>query len=113
QDGVDDRQQRSAGGASVGAATRQLPPEPDVGDRDACSIGVRLPDGRRVQRRFSRHHTLQAVYDYCWTEMDAALRDRPFGLAPMMPGGQFLSDYSQSLQDAGVANSLLVLRWRD
>lgn len=37
----------------------RLPAEPESGAPDVCSVGVKLPDGRRVQRRFCKRDTLQ------------------------------------------------------
>jgi len=42
-----------------------LPPEPDVNDKNVKSVrvGIRLPDGSRVERRFFASCTLKMVFD--------------------------------------------------
>ena len=47
---------------------------------------LRLPDGRRVQRRFPADATLAAVYDLCLAQSEEAADGRAFTLAQAGPG---------------------------
>ena len=48
------------------AKAQSLPDEPAQGSADACRVVVKLPDGQRLDRRFSTTCHLQAVVD--WVE---------------------------------------------
>lgn len=61
----EDLQQAGPGGDCPDDPYLRLPAEPDSGSPDVCNVGVRLPDGRRVQRRFSKHNTLQVCCRDC------------------------------------------------
>ncbi len=43
---------------------RPLPDEPAEGDEEVVRVGARLPDGRRVQRRFLRSAPLSCLWDW-------------------------------------------------
>jgi hypothetical protein len=48
----------------VAAANEALPDEPAAGDDGVVDIAVKLPDGRRVRRRFAKSHPLQSVFNF-------------------------------------------------
>ena len=50
--------------ALVAAANEALPDEPAAGDDGVVDIAVKLPDGRRVRRRFAKSHPLQSVFNF-------------------------------------------------
>ncbi|KAK9817646.1 hypothetical protein WJX72_000123 [[Myrmecia] bisecta] len=94
------------------AAQAALPAEPAVGDPDGCRVAVRLSDGRRVQRRFFRSAAVQSLFDFCISECAEAAAGRRFSLAHAGPGGATpLTDLSQTLEQAGAANAMLVMQW--
>ena len=74
---------------------------------------VRLPDGRRSQRRFPRAAPLDAIFDFCLTLSEEAAGGRAFTLAQTFPGAPDLMDRGLSLEAAGVADAMLALRWAD
>jgi len=43
---------------------RSIAPEPPSDDRRAVRIAIRLPDGSRLQRRFSPESRVEAIYDF-------------------------------------------------
>eukprot|EP00887_Chlorella_sp_A99_P008221 scaffold12.g8221.t1 len=90
-------------------AAARLPAEPAA--PDGCRVAVRLPDGRRPQRRFPRAAPVSALYDYCLTLSEEAAGGRPFTLAHTVPGAPDLASGEQALEEAGVADSMLALRW--
>lgn len=47
---------------------------------------MRLPDGRRGQRRFPASAPVAALYDYCLSQSEEAAAGRPFTLAQAFPG---------------------------
>lgn len=46
------------------AAAATLPDEPAAGGEGVVDVAIRLPDGRRVRRRFARTHPLQAIFSF-------------------------------------------------
>ena len=50
--------------AAIAAANDALPDEPEVGAEGVVDVAVKLPDGRRVRRRFLKSHPLQAVFNF-------------------------------------------------
>lgn len=51
---------------------------------------LRLPDGRRLQRRFPGSALVAALYDFCLSQSDEAAAGRPFTLAQPFPGAPCL-----------------------
>ena len=90
-------------------AAARLPPEPT--DGNSCRVAVRLPDGSRVQRSFSRSDPVQVLHDFCITNSAEAAGGRRFQLGVPGPGGVALTDTAQTLEAAGVANAMLVMAW--
>lgn len=92
-------------------AAARVPEEP--ADGSGCRIAVRLPDGRRGQRRFPASAPVAALYDYCLSQSEEAAAGRPFTLAQAFPGAPALEDQQQTLEAAGLGGAMLVLKWRD
>lgn len=73
-------------------------PPRDVSDK-VCCIGVRLPNGERVERRFYADTTLEAVL--LFAEISSDLESHSFQLVTPYPK-RVLSDTSQTLEQAGL-----------
>ncbi|CAI9093166.1 OLC1v1028598C1 [Oldenlandia corymbosa var. corymbosa] len=87
-----------------------LPEEPNIDDAKlVCRIGFRLPDGRRIQRRFLRSDPVQLLWSFCWSELDDADKNRPFHFAFMRKSLDYTSD--STVDESGLANCLLSLTW--
>lgn len=87
-----------------------LPEEPK-GDRNLlCRVGVRLPDGRRLQRNFLRSEPIQLLWSFCAANCGD---EKPFRLTHAIPGAVKDLDYNSSLtfDEAGVANSMISVTW--
>ncbi|CAL5224689.1 g7413 [Coccomyxa viridis] len=93
-------------------AAVSLPPEPAAGDPSGCNIAVRFPDGQRRQRRFPREAPISVVVAFCHVSNEEAAAGRSFTLAQPFPGAPAMDDMSMSLEDAKLANTMLVMRWR-
>ncbi|PRW20356.1 UBX domain-containing [Chlorella sorokiniana] len=91
------------------AAEARLPPEP--AGSDGVRIAVRLPDGRRVQRRFPADAPLAAVYDLCLAQSEEAAGGRAFTLALAGPGAAPLADRQQTVEAAALHGAMLVVKW--
>ncbi|XVF02945.1 hypothetical protein REPUB_Repub04eG0218300 [Reevesia pubescens] len=89
-----------------------LPEEPK-GDRNLlCRVGVRLPDGRRVQRNFLRTDPMQLLWSFCYSELGEA-ESKPFRLTQPIPGASKSLDYDSKLTfgESGLANSMISVAW--
>jgi hypothetical protein len=79
-----------------------------------CRVGVRLPDGRRVQRRFLQTDPIQLLWSFCCSEVKEARDGRQFRLAHAVPGassGTLEYDSNLSFGDSGLSNSLVSMTW--
>ncbi|XP_057961232.1 plant UBX domain-containing protein 7 isoform X2 [Malania oleifera] len=89
-----------------------LPEEPK-GDRNLiCRVGIRLPDGRRLQRNFFRTDPIQLLWSFCHSQLkEGGLR--PFHLTHAIPGASKCLEYESNLtfEEAGVANSMISVTW--
>ncbi|TYG79869.1 hypothetical protein ES288_D02G171900v1 [Gossypium darwinii] len=89
-----------------------LPEEPK-GDRNLlCRVGVRLPDGRRVQRNFLRTDPIQLLWSFCYSQLGEA-ESKPFRLTQPIPGASKSLDYDSKLtfEESGLANSMISVAW--
>ncbi|KAL3830729.1 hypothetical protein ACJIZ3_019531 [Penstemon smallii] len=89
-----------------------LPEEPK-GDRNLlCRVGVRLPDGRRVQRNFLRTDPIQLLWSFCFSELKED-GTRPFRLSHAIPGASKSLDFdvSSTFEESGLANSMISVTW--
>ncbi|KAL2541326.1 Plant UBX domain-containing protein 7 [Abeliophyllum distichum] len=89
-----------------------LPVEPK-GDRNLlCRVGVRFPDGRRVQRNFLRTDPVQLLWSFCHSELKEADM-RPFRLTQAIPGALKSLDYdsSSTFEQSDLANSMISVAW--
>ncbi|KAE8705434.1 Plant UBX domain-containing protein 7 [Hibiscus syriacus] len=89
-----------------------LPEEPK-GDRNhLCRVGVRLPDGRRVQRNFLRTDPIQLLWSFCYSQLGEA-ESKPFRLTQPIPGASKSLDCDSKLTfgESGLANSMILVAW--
>ncbi|KAF7813001.1 plant UBX domain-containing protein 7 [Senna tora] len=100
----------------VSSLPKSLPypplPEEPKGDKNLlCRIGVRLPDGRRVQRNFFRTDPIQLLWSFCSTQLGED-GTKQFRLTQSIPGSKALDYESKStLEEAGLINSMILLTW--
>ncbi|KAJ4842098.1 hypothetical protein Tsubulata_007946 [Turnera subulata] len=88
-----------------------LPEEPRGDKSLLCRIGVRLPDGRRVQRNFLKTDPIQLLWSFCYSLLEDA-SSRSFHLTQAIPGAKSL-DYCTKLtfEESGLANSIILVAW--
>ncbi|THG12000.1 hypothetical protein TEA_023691 [Camellia sinensis var. sinensis] len=90
-------------------------PEEAKGDRNLlCRVGVRLPDGRRLQRNFFRTDPIQLLWSFCYAQLPEA-QTRPFRLTQAIPGASKFLDYDSKLTfaESGLANSMISVTWEE
>ncbi|GAY48594.1 hypothetical protein CUMW_112900 [Citrus unshiu] len=85
-----------------------LPEEPKVDRSLLCRVGVRLPDGRRMQRNFLRTDPIQLLWSYCYSQLEGS-EMKPFRLTHAIPGATKSLDYDSKLtfEDSGLANAMI------
>lgn len=89
-----------------------LPEEPK-GERNLlCRVGVRLPDGRRLQRSFFRSDPIQLLWSFCYAHLDQ-VDPRSFRLTQAIPGASKDLDYESKLtfEESGLSNSMISVTW--
>jgi len=89
-----------------------LPEEPKSNKELTCRVGIRLPDGRRLQRNFLLTDSTQLLWSFCSFEFaEAAVR--AFHFTQGIPGAKKSVIYNDNLtfKDSGVENSLIILTW--
>lgn len=89
-----------------------LPEEPKGDKNLLCRVGVRLPDGRRVQRTFFRTDPVQLLWSFCSSILEEA-ETRSFRLTQAIPGASKCLDYSSNLtfDESGLSNSMISVTW--
>ncbi|KAI3874077.1 hypothetical protein MKW92_005831 [Papaver armeniacum] len=91
----------------------ELAEEPkEVDKKLLCSIRIRLPDGRRVQRNFLRTDPVQLLWPFCSSQLDAA-EFPSFELTLAIPGASKTLNYEDKLtfEESGLSNSMISLTW--
>ncbi len=89
--------------AAIKTASDALPEEPAAGAEGVVDVAVKLPDGRRVRRRFMKTHPLQSVFNFLVVE-DDTLEHGTYRLVSQFPRRQFEdnAEGAPTLEDAGL-----------
>lgn len=89
-----------------------LPEEPKVDRNLLCRVGVRLPDGRRVQRNFLLTDPIQLLWSLCQAQFDET-EVRPFRLTHGIPGANKILEYNSNLTfgESGLSSSMVSVTW--
>merc|ERR1712154_436172 len=64
------------------SAKQQVVEEPDEKEADVCSIQLRLPKNKKIERRFKKKHTLNDVANFVKSQ-DSSFDDIVFVCPPM------------------------------
>ncbi|KAJ8769845.1 hypothetical protein K2173_008927 [Erythroxylum novogranatense] len=88
-----------------------LPEEPKCDRSLLCRVGVRLPNGRRMQRSFLKSDPIQLLWSFCYSQLEEP-GTRRFRLTEAIPGAKNL-DYEtkMSFEESGLANSMIFVAW--
>nr|GME11653.1 plant UBX domain-containing protein 7-like [Ipomoea batatas]GME20901.1 plant UBX domain-containing protein 7-like [Ipomoea batatas] len=78
---------------------------------DQKPVGIRLPDGRRLQRSFLRSHPVQLLWSFCHLHVGT----KPFRLVPAgVPGAPRVvleNTTKMSFEESGISNSMIIVTW--
>ncbi|KAJ6898948.1 hypothetical protein NC652_025453 [Populus alba x Populus x berolinensis] len=88
-----------------------LPEEPSGDKSLLCRVGIRLPDGRRVQRNFLKTDPIRLLWSFCYSQLEEA-GTKLFCLKEAIPGAKRLDyDSTMTFGDSGLANSMISVAW--
>ncbi|XP_019191424.1 PREDICTED: plant UBX domain-containing protein 7 isoform X2 [Ipomoea nil] len=89
-----------------------LPEEPKGDKNLVCRVGIRLPDGRRLQRNFLRSDPIQLLWSFCSSHLEET-DAKPFRLTQAIPGATSSLDFESNLtfEESGLANSMISVTW--
>ncbi|XP_074363137.1 plant UBX domain-containing protein 7-like isoform X2 [Apium graveolens] len=89
-----------------------LPEEPKADKSLLCRVGVRLPDGQRLQRNFLRTDPIQLLWSFCNSQLDEA-DARQFCLNLAIPGASKFLEYESNLtfDESGLSNMMISVTW--
>ncbi|KAL9241723.1 hypothetical protein vseg_015799 [Gypsophila vaccaria] len=89
-----------------------LPEEPKADRNLLCRVGIRLPDGRRVQRNFLRADPVQLLWSFCSSQLGES-ETRSFRLTNAIPGASKVLEYDSGLtfEESGLSNSMISVTW--
>jgi UBX domain-containing protein 7 len=91
-------------------ARSALPPE---NESSTCRVAIRLPEGTRIQRKFSKDCPVSMLGTWCVSESLDAAAGKEFFLAHTVPGTQKINlEEEKTIKDAGVADCMLQMRWK-
>ncbi|KAK8952801.1 hypothetical protein KSP40_PGU010330 [Platanthera guangdongensis] len=90
-----------------------LPEEPKGNRELLCKVGIRLPDGRRIQRNFLRLDSIKLLWSLCSSQLEDAGGDRPFHFTQAIPGASKTLEYESCMtfDEAGLSNSMISMTW--
>lgn len=91
----------------IAEARRGLDAEPGDNEADRVEVQVRLPDNRRIKRRFSANAKLCQVYFFVTVEGPEVLAEKGFVLVSPMPR-RALSDREVALETLGLKGQVLL-----
>ena len=92
-------------------AQRTVPPEPPVGAAGAVRIQFRLPNGKRVVRRFLETDTVSGVYAFVESESSASENGKLLELRCGFPPKDMASAYDQTIAQAKLAGESIQGRY--
>ncbi|XP_074570284.1 plant UBX domain-containing protein 7 [Curcuma longa] len=92
--------------------TYPLLPEEPQGSKGLCRVGIRLPDGRRIQRKFLLSDSIKLLWSFCSLKLEDE-QQRPFHFTQAIPGASKSLEYESDLtfEAASLSNSMISLVW--
>ncbi|CAN7134240.1 unnamed protein product [Brassica rapa subsp. narinosa] len=91
-----------------------LPEEPKGGDRSVqCRVGIRLPNGQRLQRNFLKTDSIQLLWSFCYSQLEESEGEKPLKLTQAIPdlakgdSEEMSSSYNNSISSSSTQSFLL------
>eukprot|EP01083_Nonionella_stella_P175308 610139_1 len=124
-DGDNEDSKVSAQDQSVSMQEEEKPKEPsfeeeivamEVGDEpteNAARIMIRMPDGKRLVRRFGKDNVVKVIYAFVAQSNEEAKGGREFELKAGFPPKNLLDSVNESIASAGLAGESVTVRWKE
>ncbi|XP_039126282.1 plant UBX domain-containing protein 7 [Dioscorea cayenensis subsp. rotundata] len=89
-----------------------LPEEPKEKRELLSRVGIRLPDGRRLQRHFLRADSIKLLWSFCSSQLEGG-EERPFRFTQSIPGASKTLEFDSDVtfEESGISNSMISLTW--
>eukprot|EP00565_Helicotheca_tamesis_P001050 CAMPEP_0185740090 /NCGR_PEP_ID=MMETSP1171-20130828/36969_1 /TAXON_ID=374046 /ORGANISM="Helicotheca tamensis, Strain CCMP826" /LENGTH=608 /DNA_ID=CAMNT_0028411843 /DNA_START=294 /DNA_END=2117 /DNA_ORIENTATION=+ len=87
----------------------------DVGDEpaggDVARIQIRMPDGKRLVRKFRGSDTVKVIYAFVAQSNEEAKSGKSFGLKAGFPPRDLKPDIDSTIKSCGLAGEAITVRW--
>jgi UBX domain. len=79
----------------------------------AARIMIRMPDGKRLVRRFKLDDTVKVIYAYVAQSNDDAKSGKEFVMKAGFPPKDLMHIVDESISNSGLAGDSITVRWKD
>mmetsp|Transcript_30065 Transcript_30065/g.34951 ORF Transcript_30065/g.34951 Transcript_30065/m.34951 type:complete len:90 (+) Transcript_30065:1458-1727(+) len=83
--------------------------EPSTGAR----IMIRMPDGKRLVRKFNLEESVKMVYAFVSQSHDDAKNGKEFVMKAGFPPKDLISKVDDTIQSSGLAGDSVTVRWKE
>jgi hypothetical protein len=87
--------------------------EEPSGTDGVARIMIRMPDGKRLVRKFRLENTVKTVYGFVAQSNGDASGGKEFELKAFFPPKNLMSLVDESIQSAGLAGDTVTVRWKE
>jgi len=90
-------------------ATMEVGDEPTTNGDDCCRVMIRMPDGKRLVRRFLTQDTVKIIYAFV---AQSKLEDRPFDLKVGFPPKNLFDRVDNTIRECGLGGETITVCWQ-
>mmetsp|Transcript_8012 Transcript_8012/g.15082 ORF Transcript_8012/g.15082 Transcript_8012/m.15082 type:complete len:504 (+) Transcript_8012:129-1640(+) len=80
---------------------------------NSARVMIRMPDGKRLVRRFKLDHTVKVIYAYVAQSNDDAKSGKEFVMKAGFPPKDLIHSVDESISSSGLAGDSITVRWKD
>jgi hypothetical protein len=87
-----------------------------VGDEPSeksARVMIRMPDGKRLVRRFKLDDTVKVIYAYVAQSNDDAKNGKEFVMKAGFPPKDLIQSVDESISNSGLAGDSITVRWKE
>ena len=88
----------------------------DVGDEplnDAAKVMIRMPDGKRLVRKFKMNDTVKVIYAFVAQSNEDAKGGKEFVMKAGFPPKDLVISVNESISNTGLAGDSITVRWKE
>mmetsp|Transcript_23546 Transcript_23546/g.35139 ORF Transcript_23546/g.35139 Transcript_23546/m.35139 type:complete len:164 (+) Transcript_23546:257-748(+) len=90
--------------------TMDIGDEPAAG-KDTARVQIRMPDGKRLVRKFRRDDTVKVIYAFVAQSSEEAKNGKSFILKAGFPPRDLSPEIENTIQNCGLAGESITARW--